>query len=313
MDNTTNIVLKRSTDAGKSWDRHRNVVVGGVNPEAVYDSLTGAVVVAYCGGGSLHAYQDSDASCYHASGSKNRVVVSHDTGLSWRPGASLGPALGAVDGLLPGPGQAIQLRSNATGKQGRLVFAGHKPHHLYSRIGVVWVRDPGGAARWVRTAALPQDSGSQIQAPGPCAELARGPETDYADWGTPVPGCRGPGESTLAELANGTIMLNARNQFCDGGQSGPTGKGWNNSGCFRVKTISTDAGDTWAPLGFDAGLAGDTTQGSLHTYWPTGDLYFSHPWNTLTDSRLNHSLHRSNLTVHRSTDSGGTSRGPSCH
>jgi hypothetical protein len=64
------------------------------------------------------------------------------------------------------------------------------------------------------------------------------------------------------------------------------------------------AGETWAPLSFDTGLAGDTTQGSLHSSRDGAILYFSHPWNTLTDSHLNHSLHRSNLTVHRSTNGG---------
>ena len=66
MDNTTNIVVKRSTDSGATWDTHRNVVPGAVNPEAVYDVATQTVLVAYCGGRALHGYQDSDASCFHA-------------------------------------------------------------------------------------------------------------------------------------------------------------------------------------------------------------------------------------------------------
>ena len=261
MDNTTNIVVKRSTDSGRSWDRHRTAVVGGVNPEAVFDRLSGRIIVAYCGGGLLHRYQDADASCAHAPGSKNRLAVSQDGGLSWGPGALLKGALEEDDGVFPGPGQAIQLRSNATGRKGRLVFSGHKPDRVYNRLGVVWVQDPGRG--WRRTAALPRDTGSVITPASPCRPLQRGPEPDYDDWSTPVPGCRGPGETTLAELRNGSIMLSARNQFCDGTGSGPTGTGWRNSGCFRYKSLSHDGGEVRAP-----GLASTfvSTQ-STHSCW----------------------------------------------
>ena len=33
-------------------------------------------------------------------------------------------------------------------------------------------------------------------------------------------------------------------------------------------------------------------------------MFFSHPWNSITSTHANHSLHRSNLTVKRSRTSG---------
>jgi hypothetical protein len=158
--------------------------------------------------------------------------------------------------VLPGPGQAVMLRNNRSGHAGRLVFSGHKPDAVYNRLGVVWVSDNSGKD-WRRTARIPQDSGSVIKAPGgKCPPLQRLPgDTDHADYSVPVPGCRGPGETTMAELADGTIVLNARNQFCDGGNSGPTGNGWRNSGCYRYKTTSTDAGECVVQLVFILKLA----------------------------------------------------------
>ena len=117
----------------------------------------------------------------------------------------LKPALGADDGVLVGPGRGLQLSSTAHGKAGRLLFCGHKADTFSGRLSPVWVSDDHGKTYQLK-ASLPR--------------------------GTPPPLNKyGPDECQMAELANGTILYNARNNW------GAVGGA---KAAYRLKTTSTE-------------------------------------------------------------------------
>ena len=117
----------------------------------------------------------------------------------------LKPALGADDGVLVGPGRGLQLSSTAHGKAGRLLFCGHKADTFSGRLSPIWASDDHGKSYKLK-ASLPR--------------------------GTPPPLNKyGPDECQMAELANGTILYNARNNW------GAVGGA---KAAYRLKTTSTE-------------------------------------------------------------------------
>eukprot|EP01047_Picozoa_sp_COSAG01_P026710 COSAG01_NODE_1731_length_9369_cov_35.048220_2_plen_150_part_00 len=102
-DNRTAIVFKTSTDGGSSWSRLTDICPDGrgahgcLDYEAVYDEIAGALIVQYCqGAGEAHC--------------TNMQLLSTDRGASWSKPMPLKSALGRDDGVLVGPGRALQAR-----------------------------------------------------------------------------------------------------------------------------------------------------------------------------------------------------------
>ena len=116
-DNTSRIVVRRSDNGGDTWSSITEVV-RGTDFEAVYDELSGDVLVQYPGDTGVVPQPDI--------GNHTWQVRSTDLGITWQRPTLLGTAvLGPYDGLLVGPGRGLQLRSPAKGKRGRLLFCGH--------------------------------------------------------------------------------------------------------------------------------------------------------------------------------------------
>ncbi len=87
-------------------------------------------------------------------------------------------------------------------------------------------------------------------------------------------------ECQLVELTDGTIMLNARNE----------------SEYKRAIATSTDEGETWSAVTFDATLIDPSVMGSIIRY-DASNLLFSNPASTTA---------RVNMTIRRSIDDGST-------
>lgn len=252
-DNRTSIVFKTSTDGGKSWSEMTDICPDGhgdkgcLDYEAVYDEVSNALVVQYCQGvGEAHC--------------TDMQLMSTDGGKSWSPPLPLRGALGMDDGVLVGPGRGLQLRSTAHGKAGRLLFCGHKADRISGRLSPIWASDNHGKSYSLK------------------ASLPRGTSGTLAKYG--------PDECQFAELSNGTIIYDARNNWASNPAVGP----------HRLHSFSTDGGDHWAPVSIDPVLAGSSCQGSLISTGQTlsNILFHSHPWGP----------GRTRMVVQRSDDAG---------
>ena len=161
----------------------------------VWDVVADALVVQYCLG-------KTEAHC------TDTQRLSTDRGQSWSTPVSLKPTLGADDGVLVGPGRGLQLKSTAHGKAGRLLFCGHKQDAFAGRLSPIWTSDDHAQTYTLR------------------ASLPRG--------NTPPPLDKfGPDECQMAELADGTILYDARNNWASNPAVGP----------HRLRSSSTDGGD----------------------------------------------------------------------
>lgn len=195
----------------------------------------------------------------------NKQIVSPDLGKTWRPPQPLAAVVGA--GALVGPGRGLQLHS-AAHHPGRLLWCGHRHDNTSHRVSPIWSSDDHGASHQLR------------------ATLPRGSTGQFARWG--------PDECQMAELADGTVLYNARENWAViGGVP-----------AYRLVSTSRDGGDTWAPLSYDTGLAETPNggcQGSLISQrGPSDTLFFSHPAGWPPRSAVT----RSNMTVRRSEDGG---------
>ena len=146
-------------------------------------------------------------------GLANYQVISTDDGATWGKPQDLSSILGPYVGCLPGPGNGVQLTSDGSWP-GRLLIPCHYGTAERSNGAVVvYGSDDGGESWWLSEDALPRMD-----------------------------------ESTVAELSNGTVMLNMRNA----------------GGCLcRAVSTSQDGGVSWEPLWFDETLVDPICEGSL--------------------------------------------------
>lgn len=152
--------------------------------------------------------------------------------------------LGQWSGTLPGPGNgAVVLSSPSSPAPRRLVFASHFGAYADD---VVYYSDDGGATFAVSQTVLPKMD-----------------------------------EVAVAELWNGSLMLNMRNDHV-------------NSCQCRGVSLSHDGGATWSPVAFDATLIEPVCQAALVSL--NDALYFSNPASTSV---------RANITIRR-TDARDT-------
>ena len=189
---------------------------------------------------------------------------STDGGKSWQPDVDM--KLGKLGGALLGPGEGIVLGRHALQSKykGRIVICGATGY-----VGNI----PGGQSMPV---FFSDDDGKTYQ-------TATG-TTATGKYAMPF---KGLAECQIAELNNGSVIVNARNEL--GASAPPSGVH------HRAVSISHDGGASWMPYRFDADLIEPVCMAGLINFH--GDLYFSNPATT-------HG--RDHMTLKKSTDQGAS-------
>jgi sialidase-1 len=182
--------------------------------------------------------------------STNAQVVGEVVGagqIAWGAVESLAATLGVADGSDVGPGVSIQLAATNPYAPGRLLAVGHWGAYTHDYI---WYSDDDGQTWTVaNTSAL-----------------------------------NSMDEAQLAELANGTVVVNMRNNHltaCD----------------CRASSSSSDGGKTWSAVSFVPALISPVCQASILRDSASPALFFANPASTSD---------RVNGTVRRSPDSGAS-------
>lgn len=268
------ILLKRSTDGGKTWGEPRAVAdVPGPkakNPVALAQKLAEPGAVTYNNpvmiadrSGAVHLLFCLEyMRCFYAR--------SDDDGLTWTSPAEItatafNPFKKDYDWkvLATGPGHGVQL------KGGRLLVP-------------VWLSlGTGGHAHRpsVVTTVYSDDGGKTWKGGDLCV-----PNT--AEWVN-------PNESTVAELPDGRVMLNARSE---------------SKANRRLVAVSKDGATNWTKPAFDDALVEPVCMGSLLAL-PGGAVLFSNPDNldkANGKAAPGTGRDRKNLTVRVSDDGGKT-------
>ena len=243
-----NIVMKRSTDGGRTFSAHQVVWADGANtcgnPTAVVDETTGLVWLVM----THNLGEDAEGQIKRGTSRGTRTVwvtSSADDGATWAKPREITSAVKRPDWTwyATGPGIGIQLKRGS--HRGRLVVP---CNHVVgaggegSGYGHVIISDDHG-----QTWSLGGDS--------PTGEF---------------------NESQVVELADGRVMLNMRNYA-------PTGR--INAIKHRGVAISTDGGTTFGELARDAALIEPICQASILRYtWPTDGgrsrILFANPAST---------------------------------
>ncbi|MFF5141627.1 exo-alpha-sialidase [Streptomyces sp. NPDC013157] len=205
------LLLRRSTDGGRTWEASRTLVasVDGEswgNPALVVDRRTREVFLFYM----LSLRLPQNTSCSGDSGELS-VISSRDSGRTWGEPRSLA---GLFDGFPynwalhgPGPGHGIQLRS------GRLLL-----NCLHRRVIV----GNTVAQRYYGVAPIcSDDHGATWQAAGE----------------VPVQVAYPVNEARTVQRSDGTVLVNGR--FASGGEN------------QRIVSVSTDDGTTWSQPALD--------------------------------------------------------------
>jgi sialidase-1 len=224
-DHTENdIVLRRSADLGRTWDEmrllasdHPNVLV---NPTAVEDHDTGRIWLMFqrypeaAREREVVAGLEGDRIC------RSFIIHSDDDGRSWSEPLETTRSVKrpqVATSLASGPGVGIQLRRG--------------PHQ--GRLLVPFNQGPPGA--WKVYAAYSDDHGKSWRYGETAADTSAG-------FGNEV---------QMVELADGGVMLNARNQSGDH---------------FRKVARSRDGGQSWTPLVDDHDLLDPECQATIVRY-----------------------------------------------
>ena len=218
------LVCKSSTDGGKTWTGARLVASHGLKSicpsAAVYDRNTGRIHVLY----NLFMWdftkvpknvkgEVGDMNC------RQFTVTSDDEGRTWskpREISDMAGTKGAV--MVVGSGEGIQLAHGA--HKGRLIVAGGD---FYKGKKVLCYYSDDAGETWKRSKTVPWTG-----------EMA---------WAS---------ESKVAELPDGTLVLNSRTFVRDGSKQR-----------LRTRSFSTDGGITWSKLENDPALKTVSCNGSL--------------------------------------------------
>lgn len=202
---TKDLVMRRSLDHGRHWGALQRVVAAPpaahahalrslMNPSPVLHTLHGSGIITL-----VYAQLETDEWRIARGEGRGRLraVRSHDHGASWGEPIDVSAQLALPQGLArawPQPqgwwlqvatlGHAIELQRGI--HRGRLLYAGHGtfgPASIFDAVGYLFWSD---------------DCGEHWQI---------GPALALRDDGSPA---RGPNEATLAELADGSVLINAR-------------------------------------------------------------------------------------------------------
>lgn len=254
------ILLKRSTDGGKTWSPQQLIWSDDENtcgnPTPVVDRLTGTIWLLMSWNNGSTNEKKITAKAVRAG---RRVFVTHsgDDGLTWARPEEITSSVKKPDWgwYATGPVNGIQL---TRGKyKGRLVIPANHSETV--------IKD--GATNTIsRSHVFYSDDHGKTWHLGGIED-------------------KKTNESTVAELADGSVMQNMRS--------------YHNRN-RRVVATSRDGGLSWSPVHFDEALIEPVCQGSLFRYsWPEDGksrLLFSNPA----------SLKREKLTVRLSYDEGAT-------
>ncbi|NWK54136.1 exo-alpha-sialidase [Verrucomicrobiaceae bacterium N1E253] len=246
------IVLKRSTDGGKTWGKEIVAVEDGMN--SINDPLTvqlsdGRIMMMYArfpygrharASGWIQmaepGYDDLKLNIL------TYITFSDDDGLTWSEPRDISRAVKQPHWLNANtPGAMIQL------KKGK-----HKGRILASLWGAVPVKDKDGKVtrNWEIVVAYSDDNAKTWKR----TESLKDPEKGF------------PNECQIAEASNGDLVIVSRNQA---------------GAKMRKKSISKDSGMTWSVIKTDPTLASAQCMGSVISgpEKPDGswDLYASHP------------------------------------
>ncbi|RRJ95676.1 exo-alpha-sialidase [Opitutaceae bacterium TAV4] len=200
-----NILLRRSTDNGETWDDARVLVNGGGGPasNAVPISTRDGVVHFLCHKGYKHIYyyrSEDDGLTWSEPREITSVFDQYKTEYDWKVAA-------------PGPGHAIEL------KNGRLLVP-------------IWLCVPGGAAveggdhRPSCVSTIASDDGGLTWQRGDIIANNAGP-------------IHNPNECAVAELADGSVMINIRSESAKH---------------RRLVSVSPDGLNRWSEPAFDEAL-----------------------------------------------------------
>ncbi|WP_406444395.1 exo-alpha-sialidase [Streptomyces sp. NBC_00631] len=207
------LLLRRSTDGGRTWEASRTLVasVDGEswgNPALVVDRETREVFLFYM----LSLRLPQNTSCSGDSG-ELYVISSRDSGLTWGQARSLA---GLFDGFPynwalhgPGPGHGLQLRSGRLllNCLHRRVIVGNTVSQRYYGVAPLYSDDHG--ATWQATGAVPVQVAYPVN------------------------------EARMVQRADGSVLVNGR--FASGGEN------------QRIVSVSADDGMTWSQPALDGG------------------------------------------------------------
>ena len=261
------IILKRSTDGGKTWGGLQVIADDGKNclnnPCAVVDKISGRVILMFQSypfgfserDGKILPGLDGPAIV------RNYVVHSDDDGATWSPMEDVTRTTKHAEGvtiLASGPGIGIQLRRGA--HAGRILMPFNE----------------GPFGHWNVLAVFSEDGGDHWHlgepAPGCCVTNAAGKNISLVN------------EVQMVELSDGTVMLNSRKW---GGKP------------LRKTAVSRDGGVTWSQIKEESALRDPGCMASIfhpESKEGKGVLLYSGPDGTK----------RENGTIHLSRDNGKT-------
>lgn len=238
------LVLRRSTDGGRTWGDIITVWDDGGNvcgnPAPVIDRETGRILLL----STWNNGKDHEREIHLRTSEDTRrifVLYSDDDGLTWSQPREITPSVKRSDWTwyATGPCHAIQLRKGK--HKGRIVVSAN--HNLFKEG-----KDDGSYSHLIYS----DDHGQT--------------------WAIGGEGQRDGNESTVAELKNGDLMLNMR---------GPRHKNRADNGSCRLAAVSRDQGITLEPQYYDRALTEPVCNGSIINYAPKGKptetLLFSNP------------------------------------
>jgi sialidase-1 len=263
------IILKRSTDGGKSWGRMQVLHDDGENslnnPTAVVEQQSGRVFLMYQRiPAHLQEHSKDTATGYEGANIyRNLLLWSDDDGISWSQPLDVTRTTKRLAGattVASGPGIGIQLTRGP--QAGRLILPFNEgPYYLWNNFSVF--SDDRGAT-WRLGSNVP---GAIIVDPSHGARSQLN-------------------EVQMVELSDGAVRLNSR-QFA--------------GAKLRKTSISRDGGMSWGPVENVPELRDPSCNASIfrYSFGPAGDrgkILFSGPDSTGRDTG----------TVHLSLDDGAT-------
>lgn len=259
------LVVKRSTDGGKTWESMITIADDYTNtcgnPAPVIVEATGRIYLFWCWG-RYPSTLKSDLVQSMADGHTRRVFYcySDDDGLTWSNHYDLTSRLKKGDWSWYATGPCHGIQKQLAPHKGRIIIsANHRDNGNKDNYSHVIYSDDNGAT-W------------QL-----------GGRTEI-----------GGNESSVTELADGSILINMRRVVKDA-------NGNDQPSVCRISAISKDGGATWGQSFVNQDLIDPGCQGAVINY-PV-DKSIS---NTLLLSNAHHSSSRSNLCVSKSTDGGSS-------